>query len=944
MIDESVDGDILLGAVVATVNRRLARALHQSYQENRAAERVIAWETPAILPLDAWLHSLYARLVIDGKVQGQLLDPDQEMLIWQDILETSSVPLLNPVATARGLSRAFKTLQSYSSQAAPDEHYAGDDHRQFLRWSAEFTTRLDQQGWLVATQLPAVIIEHQNHLRDAGLLPQTLHLAGFSQLSPQLLEFFASMVMQDASVLTSLSPQLPQSVVAKINPVAELPILPEPADALASDRVGKCVFADAEQELDQLANWCREKIEKDPGHRIGVVVPDLHQRRQSVLRAFDRTFFPAQNPASIIDKKRPYDVSLGKPLADWPVVASAMLILSMGIRKLEQPDLTRFIVSPYLERASTEQTARASFDRELRKQGKRSMTVDLLRREEKIPGGLKYLLGRMLKVSHAETTTAEWCQRFTDILDAAGWPGEQALDSSEYQACEAWQELLRSVAKLDDMLGRVDASTVLSILRRMALQRTFQPETDELPIQLLGMLESAGLTFDSLWVAGMDAATWPPVANPEPWLPVSWQKQVGVPGASFSQVLDDATATVQAWAKSANEVVFSYPMARDGQPATAAFFLGHIKADQHALSSDDSANSPLTVVQTLTDPARSIFSATSMINLTDPAGPALDDASPTRGGARLFEDQAKCPFRSFALHRLLARPLEDPGLGLDAREQGTAFHDSIEQFWLQIKTREKLLQLLETPSVTSLESADEERTAEQNDALYDVLGECVDGALASLQHESAELLALERARLIESLHAWLRLHEATREPFEVVAVEREEEVSFNGLTLQLKVDRIDKLASGENIIIDYKTGSQNSAARWLDDRPSNAQLPLYATVVDGVDGICFAQVVRQDRRFIGKACEKNLIRGVQGPANLGDKGFGDTWQDNLDYWRQQLGRLADEISAGHAVVDPQPGACQHCHLSSLCRIDIHADDSAETGEGLVTGSPMAEHS
>jgi hypothetical protein len=38
-------------------------------------------------------------------------------------------------------------------------------------------------------------------------------------------------------------------------------------------------------------------------------------------------------------------------------------------------------------------------------------------------------------------------------------------------------------------------------------------------------------------------------------------------------------------------------------------------------------------------------------------------------------------------------------------------------------------------------------------------------------------------------------------------------------------------------------------------------------------------------------------------------------------------KLASEFIAGHAVVDPKPGACEYCHVINVCRISDRGIDA-----------------
>ena len=60
----------------------------------------------------------------------------------------------------------------------------------------------------------------------------------------------------------------------------------------------------------------------------------------------------------------------------------------------------------------------------------------------------------------------------------------------------------------------------------------FQPEGSDAPIQIMGVLEASGMGFDALWVAGLAADRWPPPPQPNPMLPIAWQRERGIPNAS----------------------------------------------------------------------------------------------------------------------------------------------------------------------------------------------------------------------------------------------------------------------------------------------------------------------------------------------------------------------------------------------------------------------------
>ena len=60
--------------------------------------------------------------------------------------------------------------------------------------------------------------------------------------------------------------------------------------------------------------------------------------------------------------------------------------------------------------------------------------------------------------------------------------------------------------------------------------------------------------------------------------------------------------------------------------------------------------------------------------------------------------------------------------------------------------------------------------------------------------------------MAERARQWLDV-ETLREPFEVEQLEQGSEVArIGGLEFRVRIDRVDRLADGSRVLIDYKTG------------------------------------------------------------------------------------------------------------------------------------------
>ena len=134
-----------------------------------------------------------------------------------------------------------------------------------------------------------------------------------------------------------------------------------------------------------------------------------------------------------------------------------------------------------------------------------------------------------------------WAAVFRGCLAALGWPGERSLSSHEFQARRAFGEVLDGFGRFDALLGPLNFSEAVRRLGQLCRQRLFQPETRGRPaIQVLGVLESAGLCFDGLWVMGMNDDQWPPPPRPNPLLPADVLRAAGASHASAEVELDFA--------------------------------------------------------------------------------------------------------------------------------------------------------------------------------------------------------------------------------------------------------------------------------------------------------------------------------------------------------------------------------------------------------------------
>jgi ATP-dependent helicase/nuclease subunit B len=841
------------GATVLTAGRRLARSLAQAYGAHQREWGRSVWRSPDILPLDAYLRRCWAEWLLSTSAPAPplLLNPVQEQAVWESVIRDSP--------HGESLLRIPETARCAREAWALVQAWR-------LPWTGQFQAAADSaafQGWAREFQRRC---EARHWLEEARLSDFIAELVGRDAIprsSRLLLAGFGELAPQQSAVLNALgaSEELAQ---ARFDPVPRCVRLP---DALAEIRAA--------------ARWARERLEQNPGASIGVFTPELACLRTRIERIFAETLHPG---AALASSHRSFHIALGRPLADQPAVHAAFRLLDFAFQPLTLPDIGGLLRSPFLGAAEEEREKRAALDARLRRRGVWEFSPNDLRDFATHCPGLQRLLQRVLKEAAkipGEQTADAWSRAFASLLTAFGWPGERALTSPEYQVVEAWHRALSSLAGLAAVSGPFPVSEALDRLRAISRDAIFQTEDRGAPIQIAGLLEAPALRFDHVWVMGLHDEALPASARPNPFLPLSLQLERKLPRCSPRREFEFAAALLDSVRVSAPDLVFSYP-ARDGERELSP--------------------SPLLSAATFTAPlvppavsgwvARMQASAL-FESFVDEAGPPTPAQSEQLGGAWLFRDIAACPFRAFAQYRLGARPLDDAEPGLSARDKGKLVHRALEIIWRALGSQRALLDL-EAGGAREL-------VAHSVKAALDQLGAGIGRGL-------------EQRRLEGLLGEWLEV-ERGRPPFVVREPEAERIALVGGIQVKLRVDRIDELLDGRQIILDYKTGDLKIGG-WTGQRPGEPQLPLYcATNPRPMAGAAFVQIRTGDLGF----------RGVDESGSLPNLKLmrleeGLSFAAQVERWKGVLESLGERFRAGAAEVDPNPGACEYCRLPSLCRI------------------------
>jgi ATP-dependent helicase/nuclease subunit B len=772
--------------------------------------------------------------------------------------------------------QAHQLLCAYAPQYLSVRERAGwqQDAAEFSTWLADFDGVCGKQALVSAAQLPLELVDLLE--KDSGPRPPVM-LAGFDRLIPtQRRLFHAWSTGSDAR---------------------EAP-LGEPAATVDFYQA-----ADPAGELSACAIWCRRHLEANSDARLLVVAQDVATRRGEFERTFRRH---ALKDSTASDVSSLLEFSLGVSLGHVGLARSAMMLLEWLSEPLDENQVDWLLSSGYAAKNPEESLALTAFMRAIRRRGWQRPQWTLVEFMRQRPGAdlpaewrarMDLARRQLLDLSRREQAPLAWAELVPRLLETTSWPGERALTSAGYQVLQRWQRSVDDSASLGFNGRVVSWQNYLRDLERVMNESLFAPESQGAPILIAGPAESAGLTADAVWFLGANEDGWPQSGATHPLLPLAVQREAGMPHAAPQVDWDLAAAMTRRLLSSASEVNFSFARQSAGVDKRPSQIIAQLAGEAHTLPDELLTPAhPDPITEVLTDAGSVPF----------PPGAAM-------GGSGILTSQSQCAFKAFAIGRLGAEGWEQAEAGLTAQERGLLLHEVMHRIWggppAGIRSHAEL-------------------------AAISNLNAFVAGHVGLALREKAPVrardnmppryLELEAERLTALIVEWL-CYERSRVPFAVEQTETIVNPTIAGISLQLRLDRVDRLNDGSLLVVDYKTGD-DKPSKWDLPRPEDVQLPLYAEfavdpALGEVGGLVFAKLRAGKCEFQGKVrTARGTIRSdLRTTTNLVKKPL---TQEDMIAWRDEIVWLAEDFLAGRADVDPRkyPETCDRCEFHALCRI------------------------
>jgi ATP-dependent helicase/nuclease subunit B len=348
----------------------------------------------------------------------------------------------------------------------------------------------------------------------------------------------------------------------------------------------------------------------------------------------------------------------------------------------------------------------------------------------------------------------------TKLAGDAAWRGPEGRIAAELVA-----ELQGSDS--DERLP-VSAEDAVPLLRQFLDERAVRPPYGGHPrIFIWGLLEARLQRADMVVLGGLNEGVWPALPAPDPWLPPKVRATLGMPTLEYRVGL---SAHDFASALGAPEVLITRARRDSRSPTVASRFLLRLDAMTGGLPRDLVLEG---ITRALDDPG-----PPQPVERPAPSPPA--EQRPDRISVTSVDRLKADPFAFYASSILRLRAEDPVDADHTARWKGEAVHKVFEEWLIH-------------------DECDPDKLRARAERL---LG---DEAIHPM------LRALWAPRLLEAID-WIAAMERANqaEGRRPLKAEIKGEASLSGVTVQGRVDRIDRLADGGLAIIDYKTGKPPS--------------------------------------------------------------------------------------------------------------------------------------
>jgi len=851
------------GITVITATQRLARHLiNETAQYRSPVSRF-----PNILSLDAWVRQVWRQNAETADTSRRLLVGSEVDALWREVIskyesQNSAFSLLQPEAAAALAARCRSALKEYCIPMASEQVRAAFNSESDTACFLRWLDRVDIR------------------LKQEGwVLPEDI---------PELIVKEAAEKLHEAWFLSeeAPAPSIERALSSRF-------LVTRWVHSEAIERgVSTTAFSTREVEIAAAANWGLRQHES--GTNSAIILAD-YQRDRPLLEHELRALFGSSDQ---VFTDLPVNFSRGIELAKVPMFRDALLLLRLMVQDLSRSDVTALLRSPFFGWPDSDQNDKGGTIAYLFNSKRRLFELrHVLEALGKVApsGAMNSALSkaRVDRLSSVRLPAPEWREQVLSLLQTAGWPSASGLDSVEYQQLELVDGVFDEIEANSLDTEPYSLALFLTRFRSVLSEKLFQPKTEVGRLQVMALGDTTGLSFDAVRLVGATSESLP--ANPGSLSFIPWQI---CRAHKISKLTEEAhyllASRLIGQLSVSGKVSCTYHRVADGTPKLPSR-LCYVDTEGKTPAQTDSQES----------------AGTPLEWIDEPAGLTTRLPNQQSGGVSLLEQQASCPLKAHLSHKLGIRPLEDEADGLTSGERGGVLHEALKHLFTSLTSSDQIKAINAVAGAERIEKAADD---------------AVRGLKASVRERvGLPALDLERQRLQTILAAWLEVEKSRDTDFTIELKETPLEWGCEGLSLSLKVDRVDLLSTGQRIVIDYKSSAAQAVTDWSRSPVKSPQLPCYSQVIANVETIAIGQVSVTEPGYLTLGADIGFRDADKESKKAMDRTGITGLADLKEQWLTDLTALVRAFVGGSVTPTPSPSSCRYCHYTAICRAHVASD-------------------
>jgi len=879
--------------LVLTSGGRLARHLRHRYREAQMASGKAGWSSPHFLSLNAWACKTW-NMTWPSK---SALSHVTCLYLWKEA--SSRVPPPEPFLADLKLFEILDETYTVLIRHGLSPEGPADSATPLLSWRREVMHTFQALAAELNGFHPAFLPAYLAEAIQEGLvrLPEVILLAAFEAPAP-----------------------IEETLFDSLSRVSSLRRFDLPAGT--PNKISRVSMPSRKQEVTWLTRQLVIDAQTIPLNRIGVVVPDTETYTPGIKQAFREIMGEPLEQATSA-----YNISVGAPLLQRSLIQSGLLPLRFWVEGQPRTLLLSIVLSTYCSLWKTNRDKVAQADRLWRQHGLDAgldpllsvlsdQAPDIFSGLNKGSPTLAESLGAF--VQESDRTGSGWVRTLEAFWNAVGFPA--IADEADTGAWRHFRKLLHRIREELETIPMSLADFTGLLQHLLSEEIVHVRGSEEAGIQILGLIESRGLSFQKLYVLGLSAGTLPRPVRPLPLLDV-WERH-RVQGATAESQYMFGREAFRHLLACAPHVTLLRPEEESAEPLAPSPFWTQVVAEETCASLDP-WNAPDSVW------ARATWLQQANKGLAEPAAFPPDDPPvegyllPNTLSVSQLSSAFICPFRFYVETILNLLPLDEPVMGVSPLERGNRLHKVLASFTRRCR------------SEGLIEKKD---GAVMNELLRVCSDEVLSGNTGEVRYTGKDTLTqhgwdMERRRWTSDndatpglLTQWLSLElQRLDEGWYWLG----EESYFDGLTvsgfpcaLVGRIDRIDNHDDKGIMLWDYKSGEHPTSQAVLEHL-IDPQIPAYVKAAK-------EQRITEIRQEIGPNVQISggyiALKRLSSVSHKDLRPKRGDWDIVLQQWQESVVRLGEILTSGQFQAVPYPvsevvkqeKACLYCQYRPLC--------------------------